>query len=77
MAKNILWSLMAALLAALACWIVTVNLYTTAKAFQHAGAAPARAFRWGFVIAAVAAAAVFVLTLYVLVARDRRKTSRR
>lgn len=73
--KKILWSLLAALLAALASWILTVNLYTTVKAFEHANAAPAHAFRWGFVIAGVAATAVFVFTLYVLVRRDRRKTS--
>lgn len=77
MVKNILWSLLAALLAALASWIVTVNLYTTVKAFQHADAAPAHAFRWGFAVAAVAAAAVFAFTLYVRVRRDRRKASAR
>lgn len=74
--KNILWSLLAALLAALASWIVTVNLYTTVKAFQHADAAPAHAFRWGFAVAGLAGVAVFIFTLYRLAIR-RRKTSGR
>ncbi len=75
MVKNILLSLLAALLAALAAWILTVNVYTTVKAFQHAAAAPSQAFRWGFGIAGVAAAAAFVFTFYVLAVRRRRKMS--
>lgn len=74
MAKSILLGVLAALLASLAAWIVTVNIYTTVKAFEHAPAAPAHAFRWGFGIAAVAAVIVFTFTLYALTIRRRNKT---
>jgi len=75
--KNILLSLLAALIAALASWIVTVNLYTTVKAFEHADAAPAHAFRWGFGVAGGAGAVVFAFTLYVLVVQRGGKASPR
>jgi hypothetical protein len=73
-AKTILLSALAALLAALAAWIVTVNIYTTVKAFEHASAAPAEAFRWGFGIAGGAAVVVFAFTLRIL---RRRKAAAR
>ena len=77
MAKSILLSVSAALLAALAAWIVTVNVYTTVKAFEHKPAAPALAFRWGFGIAGVAGVVIFTLTLYALAIRRRSKDQRR
>jgi len=73
-AKSIVISVLAALLAALAAWIVTVNVYTTVKAFEHTLAAPAQAFRWGFGIAGLAGAAIFTLTLYALAVRRRGQT---
>ena len=74
MAKSILLSVLAALLAALAAWIVTVNIFTTVKAFEHMPAAPAQAFRWGFRIAGGAALVVFAFTLRVL--RHRRAAAK-
>ena len=76
MAKRILLSVLAALLAALAAWIVTVNIYTTVKAFEHTPAAPAQAFRWGFGIASLAGLAVFIFALHAVSTRHRRKRRR-
>jgi hypothetical protein len=71
--KSILLSALAALLSALAAWIVTVNVYTTVKTFRHVPPAPAEAFRLGFEVAGVATAAVFALTLYGIERRRNRK----
>ena len=70
--KHTLAAILAGALAALAAWIITVNLYVTSKAFAHATAARAAAFRAGFSAAGVAGAAVFLLTLYLLRRRRAR-----
>ena len=62
--RQILVSLLGAALTSLAAWIITVNLYVTSRAFAHAAAVRASAFRAGFMVAGGVGAMAFFLALY-------------
>jgi hypothetical protein len=75
MVKNVLLSALAAVVSALAAWIITVNVYTTAMAFRHAVAAPSQAFRLGFEVAGVVGILFFALVFYGRKHRHSSKTT--
>ena len=62
--RNILLSILLAVLAFLAAWILTVNLDVTWYSFGGQEVARRAAFRLGFEVAAAASAIVFLVALY-------------
>ena len=56
--------MLVAALAFLASFIITLNFYTTAKAFAHQAVTRADAFFWGFLVAGIVGAMALVLSLY-------------
>lgn len=63
-AKRLMISLLVAALAFLAAFIITVNFYTTWKAFAHESAARSAALWCGFLSAGIVGAVAFSVTLY-------------
>jgi hypothetical protein len=72
-------SVLVAALAFLASFIITLNFYTTAKAFAHQTSTRSDAFFWGFLVAGVVSAIALVLSLYLTLMKrrpQRESTSR-
>jgi hypothetical protein len=62
--KSVIASLLVAALAFLAGFILAINFYSTWQAFARRTASRSDAFWWGFLIAGIAGASAFGLSLY-------------
>ena len=69
MARRVTVSLLAAVLAFLAAFIIALNFYSTWAALAHQAASRRSAFLWGFVVAGMASVVTFGVALYLTRAR--------
>lgn len=67
--KRVMISLLVAVLAFLAAFIITVNFYTTWKAFARESAARSAALHCGFLGAGIVSSVAFCVTLYLIHAK--------
>ena len=73
--RNILLSILIAVLCFLAAWILTVNIDVTWHTFEHQEVARRAAFRLGFLVSIAASVVVMLVAFYRLQVRPVRPKS--